>query len=117
MEKQIILGAGMSGQSRMLEHILAEQGKTMDDVIVINIQETSKDEALEIFKNAPEGKLILIEDVNLLMDKPPVQEVMKLHNTYSKLEDEKWQYAVDINKPSHPFAKFMGKGKKNRGRW
>ena len=115
--KVVIVGESCAGRSRAFEHILAERGLTADDIVVVSLKEMGDaKKALEFIENVPKGKVIFIENINLLLSPPhktfPSKEgmLMKINNTLDRDELK----AVDITSINkHPFDKFITKrGKK-----
>ena len=72
-----IVGMG-SGISTNVSTILTERGISIEDVIVINQEDIKDIEKLkEIVKNAPSGKVVLINDANFILAQDSLPKVFK----------------------------------------
>lgn len=95
--KVAIVGMGSSGISTHIATILADKGISIDDVIVLN-QEDIKDinKLKEIVKNAPSGKVVLIDDVDFILTKDSLPKVFKYENPHKGLEPLIEQPSLDF---------------------
>jgi len=79
--KIAIVGAGCIGTTDALATILAEKGLSMSDIIIIKSNDI--EEIKEQLKSVPKDKVVLIEEFNVLMQKPielPEEKVFIIKN-------------------------------------
>ena len=82
-----IVGMGSAGISTHAATILAERGISIEDVIVLNQEDIKDIEKLkEIVKNAPSGKVVLINDANFILAQDSLPKVFKYVNPHKGLE-------------------------------
>ena len=94
----LIVGAAGYGQSRLIEHILAEVGMTMHEPIMVG-DEVMTGEELQVRINQQE-----------MLHAPEPMEIRMLDVP----EMPEYQYTRKDLENAHPFSKFMSKGFKRR---
>lgn len=112
-EEVVLLGTSGEGHSRWLEHILIEKGLTLNDLVVIDYGTfEDRNKLIEMFKDS-DNKLILIEDINLIVDQISVLASLGVDNSKVIIDSLPLPKKNEASKPAvdtlHPFKKFMGK--------
>lgn len=111
--EEVLLGTPGKGTSKWLEHILAEKGLSLSDVVVID-RETFSDNTsfVDAVKDACEksNKLVFIENIDFLFDQFDILDGKNTQMNIDELPMPKSiePHKIDVNS-GHPFKKFMGK--------